>query len=149
MGTGKEKVDALNNFFLHREVIIRGQMNRFAEVWGFFYWALYICSNTTSAISVGRHQTNQPPLPRGKVKPSLRSKPLRGLITLPPGVDPMLEISWALIRSLGQRDKLQYINSSHDKNIIIIYPQDRPPAPCWIMRFPAMWITCNFHPPCI
>jgi hypothetical protein len=60
MGTVKENLAALNNFFLHREVMIREQMNRCREVWGRFYWALYISSNTSSAIDGGGHQTNHP-----------------------------------------------------------------------------------------
>jgi hypothetical protein len=60
MGIVNKKVATLKKFFLHREVIIRGQMNRRADVWGCFCWALYICSNTASAISGGGHQTNHP-----------------------------------------------------------------------------------------
>jgi hypothetical protein len=60
MGIVNEKVTALNNFFLHREVIINGQTNRYADVWGCFCWALYICYNTASEISGGGHQMNHP-----------------------------------------------------------------------------------------
>jgi hypothetical protein len=135
MGIVNEKVAALNNVFLHREVIIRGQVNRCADVWGRFCWTLYICSNTASVIAGGGHQTNHP----------CRAERLNH----PSGVSHFAGESlshqvWTQRLRRLERSSAPLPNGTNDNMSTppttpgIMSTQDNLSVPCWIMRFTAI-----------